>query len=105
MPNEKNLIQNSDRTPEERREIARKGGIASGKARSFRSALNKRFKENPDLIEDIISELLQMFFDDHDLKALDYIIELRGESSRQMEIDLKKQELKLKKEIAESSNW
>lgn len=34
--NEKNLIPNSERTPEERREIARRGGIASGKARRMK---------------------------------------------------------------------
>lgn len=39
--NESNLIPNSERTPEERQEIARKGGIASGKARRERKA----FKE------------------------------------------------------------
>lgn len=33
MANVQNLIKNSDRTPAERKEIARKGGIASGKAR------------------------------------------------------------------------
>ena len=33
MANEKNLIPNSERTPTERRENARKAGIASGKAR------------------------------------------------------------------------
>jgi hypothetical protein len=31
--NEQNLISNSERTPSERQEIARKGGIASGEAR------------------------------------------------------------------------
>ena len=33
MANEKNLKPNSERTPKERKENARKGGIASGKAR------------------------------------------------------------------------
>lgn len=33
MANEKNLIPNSERTPEELREMTRKGGIASGIAR------------------------------------------------------------------------
>lgn len=33
MANEQNLIPNSERTPSELREITRKGGIASGKAR------------------------------------------------------------------------
>ena len=33
MANEKNLKPNSERTPKKRKENARKGGIASGKAR------------------------------------------------------------------------
>lgn len=37
--NENNIIPNSERTPEERREIARKGGIASGEARRAKKTL------------------------------------------------------------------
>ena len=44
MANEDNLIHNSKRTPSELREITRKGGIASGKARrkkaNLKNALN-----------------------------------------------------------------
>lgn len=103
--NEQNLIPNSERTPEERKEIARKGGIASGQARSFRSATKRKLREHPELIENILDELFQMVLKDHDLEALSMLLELAGESPRQMEIALKKQELKLKKEIAENSNW
>ena len=39
--NEKNLIPNSQRTPEELREMTRKGGIASGKARRQKANLKK----------------------------------------------------------------
>lgn len=39
--NEKNLIPNSQRTPEELREMTRKGGIASGKARRRKANLKK----------------------------------------------------------------
>jgi hypothetical protein len=39
--NDKNLIPNSERTPSERREIARKGGIASGKARREKADMRK----------------------------------------------------------------
>ena len=39
--NEKNLIPNSQRTPEELREMTRKGGIASGKARRKKANLKK----------------------------------------------------------------
>lgn len=39
--NEKNLIPNSQRTPEELREMTRKGGIASGKERRKKADLKK----------------------------------------------------------------
>lgn len=42
MANEQNLIPNSQRSPEELREMAKKGGIASGKVRRER----KKFKED-----------------------------------------------------------
>ncbi|CAW92153.1 hypothetical protein [Streptococcus equi] len=41
MANEDNLIPNSKRTPGELREIAKKGGIASGKARREKANLRK----------------------------------------------------------------
>lgn len=41
MANEENLIKNSDRTPSELREITRKGGLASGKARKKKAELKK----------------------------------------------------------------
>ena len=41
MPNEKNLIPNSERTPDELREIAQKGGIASGAARRRKRSLKE----------------------------------------------------------------
>ena len=105
MGNEKNLIPNSERTPEERREIARKGGKASGVSRSFRSAVKKRVREHPELIEDIVETLITMAIDEHDLKAMELLVELAGESPRQMEIKIKQQELKIKKENAENQNW
>ena len=39
--NEKNLIPNEERTPSERRENARKAGIASGKARREKKTIQK----------------------------------------------------------------
>lgn len=44
MANEKNLIPNSERTPSELREIARKGGIASGNSRRQKKALSDYVK-------------------------------------------------------------
>lgn len=43
--NSDNLIPNSQRTPEELREITRKGGIASGKARREKRDRHKRIQE------------------------------------------------------------
>ena len=43
--NSENLIPNSQRTPEELREITRKGGIASGKARREKRDRHKRIQE------------------------------------------------------------
>ena len=39
MANEQNLIPNFERTPSERQEIARKGGIASGEARRKKATM------------------------------------------------------------------
>lgn len=47
--NEDNLISLADRTTEEQREIARKGGIASGKARQEKKLLRE-------LLEDALSK-------------------------------------------------
>ena len=41
MANEQNLIKNSERTPSERRESAKKAGVASGKARRKKANLKK----------------------------------------------------------------
>lgn len=95
----------SSRSVSEARENGRKGGIASGVSRSFRSAVKKRVREHPELIEDIVETLITMAIDEHDLKAVELLVELAGESPRQMEIKIKQQELKIKKENAENQNW
>lgn len=45
MANEENLIPMNERTKSEQREIARKGGIESGKVRKQNADLKKRLKE------------------------------------------------------------
>ena len=45
MANEENLIPMNERTKDEQREIARQGGIASGKVRKQQADLKKRLKE------------------------------------------------------------
>lgn len=44
MANEKNLIPNCERTPSERREIAKKGGIASGQSRRQKKSMKELAK-------------------------------------------------------------
>lgn len=44
MPNSENLISLADRTPEERAEIARKGGQASGEAKRARKTLREELE-------------------------------------------------------------
>ena len=44
MSNEKNLISNSDRTPSELREIAKKGGVASGQSRRQKKSMKQLAK-------------------------------------------------------------
>lgn len=45
MANEQNLIPNSQRTPRERRENARKAGVASGEARRQKSTIKSILKQ------------------------------------------------------------
>lgn len=44
LPEKSNLILNSERSPEELREMGRKGGVASGKARREKRELQKMAK-------------------------------------------------------------
>ena len=48
MANEQNLVPNENRTPEERRENARKAGIASGEARRLK-------KQRGDILREIVN--------------------------------------------------
>ena len=68
MANEQNLIKNSDRSPSQRRENARKAGIASGVARRRRknlSELAKIIAENP-VPEAAKAKLAKMGIEDED---------------------------------------
>lgn len=103
--NEKNLIPFEQRTESEQREIRSKGGKNSGISRGFRSSVKKRIREHPELIENMIDALFDMAIDGHDLRAMELLIELCGESARQMEIKIKQKELKIKQENTENNNW
>lgn len=99
--NDNNLIPGAHKLTVEEQS---RGGKASAAARGLRSAIKRRQKQNPEMIEKII-DMLEAKILDGDLKALEIYIELSGESPKQSEIALKKQELKIKKETAEKNNW
>lgn len=96
--NEENLIPFNQRTESEQREIARKGGVASGKARREYSSLKKAakayLKENGNAAMGMIEALAEKALDG-DVKALTAYLDLIGETAA-------REELKLKADIAKS---
>lgn len=96
--NNENLIPLSQRTKSEQREIQSKGGKASGISRSFKSALKKKFKENPELYDGLIDMLTDEALTGRNLKAADMLIDLMGESVQRENHALKRKELKLKED-------
>lgn len=100
--NDKNLIPFNERTKSEQREIARKGGKASGISRGFKAAMKRKIKENPGLTDDIINVLLDVAFEDRNIKAIEMILQLNDENISDMDKKLKKAQLeKLKAETEE----
>ena len=76
MANEQNLIPNSERTPTERRENARKAGIASGKARREKRDRKQRAAELFDLtMQGAGVEKIKKFFNiNEDLTAYETMV-------------------------------
>lgn len=122
MANEKNLKPNSERTPNERKELARKAGKASGKARLAKktareyaiAALEATTKDNEGklitLKDVMIQKVIAKAIKEGDLNAVKYIVELIGESpSHKIEVTGKdgkdlvssKTDAELEQEIAE----
>lgn len=90
--NEQNLISNSERTPSERQEIARKGGIASGEARREKKLakqiaidiLNEQTTITKDgrkltLKEAMVEGLIKKTIKDPKAKEVDFVLALIGE--------------------------
>ena len=95
MANEKNLIPMNERTEEEQREIARKGGIASGASRrayrSLKQAAKAFFKEN----DDAAMRMIQTLYEEAEkgnVKAIDKLQDLIGETVQREELALKKKQ-------------
>ena len=81
MANEQNLIQNKETTPSERRENARKAGVASGEARRARKTLKETLLmmlEEGNTQNDITLALLQKALNG-DTKAYEVIRDTVGE--------------------------
>jgi hypothetical protein len=90
--NEQNLISNSERTPSERQEIARKGGIASGEARREKKLakqiaidiLNEQTTTTKDgrkltLKEAMVEGLIKKTIKNPKSKEVDFVLALIGE--------------------------
>lgn len=95
---------NARLTPEERKKNASKAGKASGQAKSFRGIVKKHLKESPETMEELYNVVLEKALSG-DLKALEMLIELNGESPKQQEIKLKERDMKLKEKAFEKDNW
>lgn len=96
MANEKNLIPFSERTEDEQREIARKGGIASGASRrayrSLKQAAKAFFKENENAAMAVVQAMYEEALDGN-VKAVEKLQDLIGETVQREELALKKKAL------------
>ena len=93
MANAENLIPFDERTESEQREIARKGGIASGASRrayrSLKQAAKAFFREN----DDAAMRLIQALYEEAaggNVKALEKLQDLIGETVQREELAMKK---------------
>lgn len=94
-----NLVVNSERTPKQRRNQAQKAGKASGAVRAAFKSLREDLKERctPERVEKMNNTLLLMA-ERGNLRAYEIIQRSLGEDP---EIEIKRAELKLKKEEVE----
>ena len=80
MANEKNLIPNSERTPEERKELARKAGIASGKSRRVAKMFKEAIDDNmTDSDINAITKKMISLAKKGNIKAYEVLRDTRGE--------------------------
>ena len=86
MANEENIkphrFKKGERTSEEQARIARKGGIASGKARSFKAAIRERFEKDPSALEGIINAMISEAYDGN-VQAANFLRDTIGEKPRE----------------------
>ena len=102
--NNENLIPFSKRSTSEVREAGAKGGKASGVARSFKSALKVKLKANPELYDDVVDMLADEALNGRNLKAVEMMLDLMGESAQREALAIKRKELRLKEKAAKSES-
>ena len=85
----KNLIVNSERTPKEREEQARKAGKASGEARSAYASYFDIARENVSNEERLahIEKLKELFLEKGDIKALELLLKILKEYEDKISVD------------------
>lgn len=90
-----NLIPQSERTKEQQREIARQGGIASGKVRRERKSIADALrlvldeKANADGItrqEAIVAKVVKRLYDKGDIRDLKILADVLGESEQTINV-------------------
>ena len=83
-------------------EAGRKGGKSSAISRNFVSALKKRLKDNPETMDKIIDSLVSQA-ENGDIKAVECLIDLNGESVQRESLKIKSKELKLKEKALQNT--
>lgn len=83
-------------------EAGRKGGKASAISRNFVSTLKKRLKDNPETMDKIIDSLVSQA-ENGDIKAVECLIDLNGESVQRESLKIKSKELKLKEKALQNT--
>lgn len=103
MANEQNLIPNSQRTPEELREMTRKAGIASGEARRRKkrgAELMRAVLAMPEVSEDVIREMKQLGYDEPEQLSKELVM-----YARQVEKAIRKADTKAFKAILKAAGY
>lgn len=85
-------------------ENGRKGGKASGVSRSFKSALKVKLKANPKLYDDVVDMLADEALNGRNLKAVEMMLDLMGESAQREALAIKRKELRIKEKAAKSES-
>ena len=95
--NPQNIIPNSERTPEERKEIARAGGIKSGQVRRERKTIAevlRRVLDEPAAagsdrtrLDAVVEKTVKGLYDNPNANQLKTIAELLGELEHKVKVD------------------